>query len=40
MVGNMKPDVVFFGESVPRNQVNRGMESLEEANAMLVVDRP
>jgi hypothetical protein len=33
----MKPDVVFFGETVPRNQVNRGMESLEEANAMLVV---
>jgi NAD-dependent SIR2 family protein deacetylase len=28
---------VFFGETVPRNQVNRGMESLEEANAMLVV---
>ncbi len=33
----MKPDVVFFGETVPRDQVNRGMESLEDADAMLVV---
>jgi NAD-dependent SIR2 family protein deacetylase len=33
----MKPDVVFFGETVSRNQDNRGVESLEEANAMLVV---
>jgi len=33
--GIVKPDVVFFGENVPRDQV--GMESLEQADAMLVV---
>ena len=33
----MKPDVVFFGENVPRDQVGRAMENLEEADAMLVV---
>jgi NAD-dependent SIR2 family protein deacetylase len=35
--GTMKPDVVFFGESVPRDQVVLAMESLQQADAMLVV---
>jgi NAD-dependent SIR2 family protein deacetylase len=35
--GVMKPDVVFFGESVPRDQVSMAMEALEQADAMLVV---
>jgi NAD-dependent SIR2 family protein deacetylase len=35
--GVMKPDVVFFGESVPRDQVALAMEALEQADAMLVV---
>ncbi len=35
--GTMKPDVVFFGENVPRDHVVRAMESLEQADAMLVV---
>jgi NAD-dependent SIR2 family protein deacetylase len=35
--GLMKPDVVFFGESVPTGQVALAMESLEQADAMLVV---
>jgi NAD-dependent SIR2 family protein deacetylase len=35
--GLMKPDVVFFGESVPRAHVTSAMETLEQADAMLVV---
>jgi len=35
--GTMKPDVVFFGENVPRVQVTLAMENLEQADAMLVV---
>jgi NAD-dependent SIR2 family protein deacetylase len=35
--GVRKPDVVFFGESVPRLQVSKAMEALEQAEAMLVV---
>jgi NAD-dependent SIR2 family protein deacetylase len=35
--GILKPDVVFFGESVPRDHVTRAMESLKQADAMLVV---
>jgi NAD-dependent SIR2 family protein deacetylase len=35
--GVMKPDVVFFGESVPRVQVSMAMEALEQAEAMLVM---
>jgi NAD-dependent SIR2 family protein deacetylase len=35
--GLIKPDVVFFGESVPRNQIALAMENLEQADAMLVV---
>src|SRR5262245_54540433 len=35
--GVLKPDVVFFGESVPRDQVALAQEHLEDADAMLVV---
>lgn len=35
--GLLKPDVVFYGESVPRERVERAMEALREADAMLVV---
>jgi NAD-dependent SIR2 family protein deacetylase len=35
--GNLKPDVVFFGENVPRERVAAAMRALDEADAMLVV---
>jgi NAD-dependent SIR2 family protein deacetylase len=35
--GVMKPDVVFFGESDPLDQVSLAMKALEQADAMLVV---
>jgi NAD-dependent SIR2 family protein deacetylase len=35
--GVLKPDVVFFGESVPRDRVERAMAGLARADAMLVV---
>jgi NAD-dependent SIR2 family protein deacetylase len=35
--GILKPDVVFFGESVPRDRVDQAMEGLRNADAMLVV---
>ncbi len=35
--GLMKPDVVFFGEGVPPDRVERVMLALETADAMLVV---
>ena len=35
--GIVKPDVVFFGESVPRDRVDRAMRGVREADAMLVV---
>jgi NAD-dependent SIR2 family protein deacetylase len=35
--GVLKPDVVFFGESVPRPRVDSAMAHLAEADAMLVV---
>lgn len=35
--GRMKPDVVFFGENVPRERVQRSMDALEKADALLVV---
>jgi NAD-dependent SIR2 family protein deacetylase len=35
--GVLKPDVVFFGESVPRERVDTAMHHLELADAMLVV---
>ena len=35
--GVLKPDVVFFGENVPRERVQRAMDALERSEAMLVV---
>ncbi|MET0293179.1 MAG: NAD-dependent protein deacetylase [Steroidobacteraceae bacterium] len=35
--GILKPDVVFFGESVPRDRVEAAMASARNADAMLVV---
>ena len=35
--GMLKPDVVFFGESVPRERVDAAMRRLDEADAMLIV---
>jgi NAD-dependent SIR2 family protein deacetylase len=38
LCGNLlKPDVVFFGENVPRETVQYAMQALEEADALLVV---
>jgi NAD-dependent SIR2 family protein deacetylase len=35
--GVLKPDVVFFGENVPRDRVEAAMRHLDESEAMLVV---
>jgi NAD-dependent SIR2 family protein deacetylase len=35
--GMLKPDVVFFGEGIPRARVESARTALEEADAMLVV---
>jgi NAD-dependent SIR2 family protein deacetylase len=35
--GVLKPDVVFFGENVPRERVETGMRHVERCDAMLVV---
>lgn len=35
--GLLKPDVVFFGENVPRDRVGAAMGALERSDAMLVV---
>ena len=35
--GLLKPDVVFFGEGVPKERVARTMAAIETADAMLVV---
>ena len=35
--GVLKPDVVFFGENVPRDRVDASRRHLEEADAMLIV---
>jgi len=35
--GILKPDVVFFGENVPRDQVAAAQASMERADAMLIV---
>ena len=35
--GTLKPGVVFFGESVPKDRVSRALAWLEEADALLVV---
>lgn len=35
--GIMKPDVVFFGESVPRERVDAARAAIEDAGALLIV---
>ena len=35
--GVLKPDVVFFGENVPRDRVDAAAKHLERADAMLIV---
>lgn len=35
--GLLKPDVVFYGESVPRERVTTAMEAVERADAVLVI---
>jgi len=35
--GILKPDVVFFGENVPRERVERAFEGVAQATALLVV---
>lgn len=35
--GTVKPDVVMFGESVPKHRVGIAMEALDRADALLVV---
>ncbi len=35
--GMLKPDVVFFGEGVPKHRVTTAMDHLEECDALLVV---
>ena len=35
--GRLKPDVVFFGEAVPRQRVTDAMDALAAADALLVV---
>ncbi len=35
--GVLKPDVVFFGENVPRDRIHEAERNLDEADAMLVV---
>jgi len=35
--GPLKPDVVFFGESVPRPRVHRALAAVDDAEALLVV---
>lgn len=35
--GVLKPDIVFFGENVPRDRVEAAMRHLEQADAMLIV---
>lgn len=35
--GILKPDVVFFGEGVPRNRVRAALQSLEQVDALLII---
>ncbi|MEA3179185.1 MAG: hypothetical protein QOI59_2708 [Gammaproteobacteria bacterium] len=35
--GILKPDVVFFGENVPKERVTAAMEAVERADAVLVI---
>ena len=37
--GVLMPDVVFFGGSVPRQRVDRGMEAIASSDALLVLGR-
>ncbi|WP_110643951.1 NAD-dependent protein deacetylase [Salinicola sp. CPA57] len=36
-VGILKPDVVFFGDNVPKARVERAFDALADASAMLVI---
>ena len=38
--GPLKPDVVFFGETVPRDRVERCFDLVEDAGSLLVLARP
>ena len=35
--GLLKPDVVFFGEGVPKERIHRAMDALDRSDAMLVI---
>ena len=35
--GVLKPNVVFFGENVPRSRVSSGLQALDRAEALLVI---
>jgi len=35
--GILKPDVVFFGETIPRERVDRSIAALHESDALLVI---
>ncbi|MGB0750458.1 MAG: NAD-dependent protein deacetylase [Gammaproteobacteria bacterium] len=35
--GRLKPDVVFFGENVPRTRVSTAMSELEQADALMII---
>lgn len=35
--GLLKPDVVFFGETIPRERVERALAAMREADALLVI---
>ncbi|MGA8988435.1 MAG: NAD-dependent protein deacetylase [Aeromicrobium sp.] len=35
--GDLKPDVVFFGENVPKDRVRRAFELVEQADALVVL---
>ena len=35
--GILKPDVVFFGETIPRQRIDRSVAALREADALLVI---
>ncbi len=35
--GILKPDVVFFGEQVPRDRVERTFEGVAQADALLII---
>lgn len=35
--GTLKPDVVFFGETIPRDRVDQALAALLEADALLVI---